>query len=245
MGHFNGILIYLLYISGPLWKTVECNKNRMSAFNPQRCLQFVEKYCRAKRHHVAKILRASIDIFTEFLNSDGNVVLIQLFRDPRAVINSRLLTGWYGFKDNRTMFEDAKCLCSRMQSDYDHGMQLQTKHPRRFMFVIYEDLLENLPAKLNKLYEKIGMNSVDYLSDTNNKIQQIITKYNASEAGHLAKGKDYTFWWRSSLSWESVHKIDHICRDFYRYIGYKSFITKLQFSDPKIPSVQVLDKFKL
>ena len=58
-------------------------------------------------------------------------------------------TNWYNLKDELgKMLMEAKCLCSRMHKDYTIGKELQAKCPGRFILVIHEDLLTDVPKKL-------------------------------------------------------------------------------------------------
>ena len=143
------------------------------------------------------------------------------------------------------MFEDAKCLCSRMYMDYKFGMEFQNKYPGKFMFVIYEDLLSDLNDKLNKLYEKLGMDTLGELKEINGEFKDVLSTYDVSKTKTASTRKDYEFWWRTKLSWSQVHTIDSYCGDIYKAIGYKSFKDHIQYSDSNSPSVEVLDSLKI
>lgn len=126
----------------------------------------MEKLCSRKPHLVTKILRSSLDNYKPFLSQSENVVLVQLFRDPRAVINSRSMSFWYKhqYKNDTSIVDDVKCLCSRMFLDYKYGLKFKEKYPEKVLFVIYEDLLEDLNNKLNRLYQKLGMATLQELN---------------------------------------------------------------------------------
>ena len=174
-------------------------------------------------------------------------MLIQLFRDPRGVVNSRQRTHWYTYKGIKSMTEDVKCLCSRMYADYKSGLEFLEKYPGKFMFVVYEDLLSDLPNKLNQLYKKLGINTLDQdqLSHISDEFQDVLRLHNTGKTGKGEKRKDYTFWWRSSLTWATVQMVDNYCKDVYQAIGYKSYDNEQRLRDYSIRSVEVKDYLKI
>ena len=186
-------------------------------------------------------------MYHDFLGESEDIVLIQLFRDPRAVVNSRHRTGWYTsmYKDYQSMTEDVQCLCSRMYADYKYGLEYQENYPGKFMFVVYEDLLSDLPKKLDQLYRKLGMDTLDELSNSSGEFQKLVGLHKTNKTENRTKRKDYEFWWRSSLTWATVQTIDRSCRDIYQAIGYKSFTNEKQFRNYAIPSVELKDGLKI
>ena len=243
-------LLYVYFIrmsrlTGALWETPECTTKTSETFNAQRCIMSVENQCKSKPHTVTKILRTTVDMYRDVLIEHEDVMLIQLFRDPRGVVNSRQRTGWYSpvLKDFQSMANDVKCLCARMLEDYKSGLEFQKKFPGKFMFVVYEDLLSDLPNKLDRLYKKLGMKTLDQLTNISEEFKKLVGLHKANPT--KTKSKDYEFWWRSSLSLATVQTVDKNCRDIYTAIGYKSFNSEKHLRDLSINSVTVKDAMKL
>ena len=213
----------------------------MNTFNAQRCLKSVESQCKSKPHTVTKILRTTVDMYRDILNEHKDIVLIQLFRDPRGVVNSRHRTGWYTpvYSDYKSMTADVKCLCTRMYADYMSGLEFQKKYPGKFMFVVYEDLLSDLPNKIDRLYKNLGMDTLNQLTNVSDEFNDLVGFHNTRKTGNGKKSKNYEFWWRSSLTWATVQTVDKNCRDIYQAIGYKRFYNEKQFRDKSIHSVKV------
>ena len=234
----------MLYVTGPVWKMSECTTN---TFNAQRCLKSVESQCKSKPYTVTKILRTTIDMYRDVLNEHKDVVLIQLLRDPRGVVNSRQRTRWYApvYRQYKSMTDDVKCLCSRMYADYKSGLELQKKYPGKFIFVVYEDLLSDLPNKLDRLYKQLGMDTLNQLTNISDDFKKLVGFHNISKTGNGKKSKDYEFWWRSSLKWATVETVDKNCRDIYQAIGYKGFINEKQYRDFSVNSIEIKDTFKI
>ena len=227
---------------GDLWETPECTTNTSKTFNAQRCIMSVENQCKSKPHTVTKILRTTVDMYRDALIEHDDVMLIQLFRDPRGVVNSKQRTGWYSsmLKD---LTNDVKCLCARMLEDYKSGLEFQKKFPGKFMFVVYEDLLSHLPNKLDRLYKKLGMQTLDHLTNISEEFKKLVGLHKANPT--KTKSKDYEFWWRSNLTLATVQTVDKNCKDIYTAIGYKSFNSEKHLRDHSINSVTVKDAMKL
>ena len=122
------------YLVGPLWRYTECETS--DVMPAEGCLTHVRKHCISKTHLVTKILRTTLDNYENVLTKHESVVLIQLFRDPRAIINSRSRTWWYSYASDKALEDDADCLCSRMMLDYEYGLAFQAKFPARMLFLI-------------------------------------------------------------------------------------------------------------
>ena len=214
----------------------------------EKCLARVQKHCSSKTHLAAKVLRTSLDNYETFLNKHESVVLIQLFRDPRAVVNSRSKTWWYKYGTDKALEDDANCLCSRMLVDYTYGKKFQAKYPDRMLFVIYEDLLSDIHTKLDRLYDKLGISTLDKLKSTSGEFQEVLSKIGNSYSSKPNKSKsrnDYEFWWRTNLSWHQIQIIDKHCEDIYRVIGYRAFQDRKEVTDMNVTSLNVRDILKL
>ena len=203
-----------------------------------KCLTRVRKHCISKPYLVTKILRTTLDNYEPILTKHESVVLVQLFRDPRAIISSRSRTWWYGYTSDKALDDDADCLCSRMIWDFEYGRRFQAKFPGRMVYLIYEDLMSDLRTKIDWLYDKLGMVTLDDLQMTNNELLRQITEYGmsySSEPKTLKTGK-HSEWWRSNLSWKQMLIIDRRCKDVYETIGYKTFKDPEELNNTSIPS---------
>ena len=231
------LICFQFIFVGPLWSYPECNKR--SAYQAEKCLARVKKHCNNKTHLAAKILRTSLDNYETFLSRHDSIVLVQLFRDPRAVVNSRTKTGWYRYKSDKALADDANCLCSRMMVDYRYGKIFQTKFPGRMVFVIYEDLLSAMHIKLDILYDKLGMSTLDKLKMTSDEFQKVLSKFGnsySSKPKQPNSRNDYESWWRSNLSWQQIQIIDKQCEDIYNIIGYRAFNDRKEVMDMNVTS---------
>ena len=70
-------------------------------------------------------------------NSDLNVKIIVLMRDPRAVRSSRNKIGWCNFK----ACNSAEVLCQHYEMDLEDAITLSRSHPENVIIVKYEELV--------------------------------------------------------------------------------------------------------
>lgn len=69
-------------------------------------------------------------VYRLLAESDLQLKVAFLLRDPRASIASRKRLGWS---------EGARELCPRIEEDLAHVEELKTRFPERFFFLKYED----------------------------------------------------------------------------------------------------------
>ena len=222
---------------GPVWeRTYGCYKIGKRAGN---CImKYIPQRCKNAFHRVTKVLRFSVDLFEYLLNERDDIKVIHLFRDPRAIINSRLKTDWY--KTPRNISLNAQSLCHKMLHDFNEGARLLKRYPSKFMFLYYEDLNEKAFSKVNALYRYIGMDtdpakyeSIKNLSVFSEDIE------NTGRVGNTA------FWWRNTLKWDIVQQVDRQCSEVYKLLGFSTFEREQDLRDLNIPSLTIPSAFKL
>lgn len=208
---------------------------------PKTCInRYALNNCRNARHKVTKVLRLSAGNLEYFLESRINLKAVHLFRDPRAIINSRITTAWYPSGSPGVILDNAKALCSKMVLDYREGLTLMEKYPDRFKFLFYEDLNDDPFGKVKSLYRYLGM-SLDPSRYTKVKSLPVFTTNNRKSE----REKNTAFWWRKSLSWELVKQIDHICGDVYNLLGYKRFESEAVLRNLSWSSVDFQEQYIL
>lgn len=181
----------------------------------------MEDFCRQANHRVTKVLRLSVDNLEKLLIFNPKLKIIHLFRDPRAVINSRLTTSWYYLKEdkNDTHYEairaNADGLCRRMTYDLEAGIKLKNKFPTRFAFLLFEDIYSDVDKKVFDLYRYFGMSALDirdkYLNITD------IGKY---EHTVVKKSNDFSCWWRTHMPLKAVKAIEDVCSSVFSVFPY-------------------------
>lgn len=200
-------------LGGPSWSQVNaCTRGKKS---PRQCvLQFAPRLCKNATHRVTKVLRLTTDLLEGLLKQKPDLKVLHLFRDPRAIINSRINTGWYPIKN---VTDNARSLCKKMLYDFRKGKELLEIYPDRFKFIIYEDVTTSTFEKVQSLYRYLGM-SLNESRYTKVKTMPVFQSKNASD-----RKNNTAYWWRMSLDWDNVQKIDRVCEDVYKELGYRTF----------------------
>ena len=197
----------------------------------------MERLCKQARHRVTKVLRLSADNLQTILIRNPSVKVIQLFRDPRAVINSRLTTDWYYLKEDpkdaelKAIRANADGLCKRMTYDLEKGRQLQKMFPTRFTFLLFEDVYTNVQKRSSDLYRYLGMSP----PDDNDKY------FNVSDIGKYEhtvekKSNDFSSWWRTQLSFGAAKAVEEVCSDVFSVFKYVRFQSDSLMRDLTVPS---------
>ena len=132
-----------------------------------------------------------------------------------------------------------------MYKDYTISKELQAKYPGRFLFVIYEDLLTDVPKKLDRIFQILGMDSIKQTSPRSEKYNTLLPPYIKLIASGNTMPEDYMFKWRQSLKWDVIRQIDPYCSDIYKVIGYKAFIDEMEYKNKTVPSHQLVKTLKL
>lgn len=168
---------------------------------------------------VTKILRIDLSLAERILKENPKLKMIHLFRDPRAIINSHLRTGWFPLKDEKheeDLVNDIKVCCRRMQDDIYKGTELLRRFPKQFKIIQYEDVIYRTLKKSSRLYAFIGMKMSKYYDE-------FVYNVSQQESDKFTQGAIGEFTYRKTLSWKTIRKIDYICRDVLAALGYKEY----------------------
>ena len=178
--------------------------------------------CRESRHRVTKVLRMDLRLSEVLLKDNPNLKVVQLFRDPRAVISSHLTTEWFPTitVSNDTLYNDIKVTCKRMRYDIESAIYLVDKYPDRVRVVQYEDYIENTVDKMRSLYQFLGMKfSKEY---------DIFVKQTSEMTGNT-KHSIIASPYRPSLSWDIVKLVDTHCKDVIQALGLNTYPSKAEY----------------
>ncbi|XP_045185366.2 carbohydrate sulfotransferase 1-like [Mercenaria mercenaria] len=218
---------------GPSWsQTHSCIKDKRSS---TLCLhKYIPRKCQNATHRVTKVLRLSTDLLADILLERENLKVIHLFRDPRAIINSRIETRWFPLQTEKQIIEHAKSLCNKMLYDFEEGQKLLNHFPDRFKVVYYEDLSENTFNKSKELFKYLGMDLDEHKFPT----VRLLTAFSDSK-NRTEREKNTAFWWRKSLNWDILQKIDIICEGVYRALGYKCLKNVEEYQNMSLSTVDI------
>mgnify|MGYP000166837795 CR=1 FL=1 len=207
------------FCQGELWKTYwNCSKEPGATFN--ECLNRMKPICRNAKKHVLKVLRSTLDNHEELLKGLPNLKVIQLFRDPRGILSSRLSTSFYmnKLKTDESIVEAMKIQCRRMVYDIQVSEVFRHKYPDRFRVVQYEDF-DDLEHKAELLYEFMKLETTD---ESRQRLKKLITPEGARSGFH-----PYNY--RTKLPWKLERLIFKYCEPVYKALGYPIFKTEKEY----------------
>ncbi|XP_045215485.2 carbohydrate sulfotransferase 1-like [Mercenaria mercenaria] len=206
--------------SGPSWNIYRYCLLRNKPF--EYCLELLQSSnCQEAKHKISKVLRLSLGALGNLLRDIPRLKGIHLFRDPRAVIHSRLET--HGYPLERTKIHsgiknNAKALCNKMASDLEEGKRLKKMFPNRFRFIHYEDIYTRDYA-LIELHTFLGMTiNNDIIYNARARVSNRGSRRDLSARSERIRNN--AFWWRRYLSWDIVKLVDAECSFLYSELGY-------------------------
>ena len=139
----------------------------MKKFSLEYCLGLARESCKGANHRVIKSLRMTLDNLTPLLKANPRLKVVHLFRDPRAIFNSRIGTMYVPIKNLYPLDENKllhirsaiKTTCERHLIDLEASEMLRNVYPDRFKVIQYENLFsEPVSRGVKDLYEFAGMN---------------------------------------------------------------------------------------
>ena len=218
--------LILSFVSGQSWNNYRYCISRGKPF--EHCLEVLQSStCQRAKHKVTKVLRLSVGALEDILNNFPKVKAIHLYRDPRAIIHSRLETHGYPLKattSHHSIKTTAKSLCNKMASDLEEGERLKKMFPNRFRFIHYEDIYTS-DHSLIELHNYLGM-AVSQGMIYNARIPNTNNGNNRKQSARLERKRNNAFWWRKYLSWDIIKLVDSECSSLYPELGYPVIFDK-------------------
>lgn len=197
--------------------------------------------CKNSSHVITKVLRLTAGTLDPLLEKQDNLKVIQLFRNPFAIINSRTETSGYPVKDFNA---NAATLCKKMELDYQGAMRLKEKYPGKVKLVFYEDIKTDVNEKMEKLYEFIGM---EYTAAEVDKLNRVKTNIGKKNTPNMLKNrsKDNAHWWRTQMSYQRYKSTYERCRSLMKtfnltYFADRNHLMKLNIPDMTLPEHLVI-----
>lgn len=125
--------------------------------------QAASSLCRLHKHTVVKTIRVnSIHKLSYLMDSEGPVdyllKVVHLVRDPRAVLNMRVIRNSHENWTRKSVREHAKTLCRDMLRNIKYAVSAPSWLQGRYTLLRYEDLAMNPHQIAEQLYKFVGVN---------------------------------------------------------------------------------------
>ena len=188
----------------------------------------VEEACRSHRHVAIKTVRMPDIKYLKRIVSDSNlnVKIIHLIRDPRAVFLSRAST-----PDVDDMHHDE---CDEMENNLNYWKNTPNWLKGHHMLLRYEDLAEDPVSLTEKIYSFLGLKVPETVKmwlryNTNwNEVGQFSHARVSSEAAHA---------WRTKIPYRTMLEVQRRCIVPLLMAGYKPITSQKDLSNFSVPTL--------
>ena len=174
------------------------------------CFDDLENSCRNSKAKVTKVLRLSMRLIPKLLSEIPSLKILLLVRDPRAILNSRLITDWFPIceKDWFTVFENARSLCKKMEGDIYVLYRIKNLFPGRLLIHRLEDVVVDSSELFTGIFDFMNLKNME------KEMERIKQKYvNQNYEGFIGK-------WKTMLKEKFKNMVDETCYKVLRYYEY-------------------------
>lgn len=217
-----------------------CTRNRITFKNKD--VQKLHNICTLAKYRVTKMLRISAEFIENFLQINPQLKIVYLYRDPRAIITSRLKT------HTRPIRELVTAVCKKMDIDSSTVIQMASKYPQNVILVSAESIAKypvNISRQmfefLDLKFTKSDENQVNSLSNWDSKRKKL-------REGNFNPYKNNGFVssmkWRTVLSQETKDIVDRLCQSVYQRLGYLNMSSTEYFRNINKTNVFLPEKIK-
>lgn len=194
----------------------------------ERCLGklFLSEACRRSSRLVFKIIRLRLAKLAMLLEDPefSHIKIINLVRDPRAIISSRNKLRWC----ISNACKNPEALCQAMRKDIEAAEKLRKRHHQQFFHFRFEDLALWPFETTNKLFNFLGLRNhprIDFF--LRKRLNSLLTHTFYDHDGKLQSPATHRkpvkaiFRWVRELPWEEIQTIQRACNDVLQKLGYK------------------------
>lgn len=204
--------------------------------------EFAEEVCLSKfNHSVVKVGQVrvpteSISVFIPHVflaNPDTDIRIIQIVRDPRGSINSRIKAGWISDFTFPGFSRIVGNLCSKIEANIRFGRNLETAWIKeRYMEVNYREITSMPITTAKKIYKFAGFEMPDSLIDwivksTNPDENQLEQALN-NPFSHVRDSRKNYLKWRSESPIKRVRVIEQQCRGLLDLLGLDAVADEME-----------------
>ncbi|KAL4233731.1 sulfotransferase 5 [Mactra antiquata] len=218
-------------LAGDSWKNFR-NCRKYTSKTVLQCLHVMEDICKASTYRVVKVFRLNSVVVSSLLETLPNLKIIQIFRDPRSVINNHISAPWYPVPKMNLgrVKDDVRALCNRLNEDVTEAINIVKKNPDGFKVVQYEDIFNDV-SKIKAVFVFTGLTVT---SEIGQLIRTFVKRYSHRETQH---NHHLVFKFRKTLHYSVVKAIEKHCKSAINVLGYKVFRSEIHMKDPRARSM--------
>ncbi|KAG4071246.1 hypothetical protein HA402_003950 [Bradysia odoriphaga] len=167
------------------------------------------------------------------MDSDLNVKIVLMIRDPRRIVSSRKRERWCILSVDREC-GDYTNLCQDLTSDFEVAKHLTKEYPQRFKVIRYEDLSLNVFAAMEDVLNFYGL-------PFRTEVKQFLKTHCISNFGDTVStyrdSKNAAFSWRQNLTLAEIDQLQSKCTDAMSLWGYRKFNSVDELNDETIDPI--------
>ncbi|XP_063405418.1 carbohydrate sulfotransferase 3-like [Mytilus trossulus] len=217
-----------------------CTRNREKF--KSKDVQKLHNICKQAKYRVTKMLRISAEFIENLLQINPKLQIVYLYRDPRAIISSRLKSKARPIKDLVT------AVCNKMDIDSSTVIQIANKYPQNVILVSAESIAKDPVNISRKLFEFLDLkftksdeNQINSLSNWNSKRKKMREgNFNPYKNNGYASSMK----WRTVLSRDIKAIADSLCQSVYQRLGYLNMTSAEYFRNINETNIFLPKKIK-
>ncbi|XP_062374424.1 carbohydrate sulfotransferase 1-like [Sardina pilchardus] len=233
-----------------------CQTNIAESDCAVRCptlnLSLAADSCMEHQHVAIKTVRVQEvnDLRPLFEDPQLNLKVIQLVRDPRGILSSRIDTFrkaywlWWiwaatGQKPQNLPVTQLTTICDDFLSSVSTAMSRPPWLKGRYMLVRYEDLALNPLQRTKEIYDFLGLamdkNVVDWIQKNTRGSSQWFSRGKYSTMRNSAANAES---WRYKLPYDIVKYTQTACQQILQELGYKTVISLEELTDRSVSLIE-------
>lgn len=164
-----------------------------------------------------KFVRLPVQLLNEVISDPGmgDLHILFLSRDPRAIMNSRWnkkKTPWCTSIDCFS----AQLLCNDMDSDLSEIYRLRKIYPGKIHFLRYEDVALDPEKMATKILDEFG---IEFREEIKAYLKSHTSANNLNKKT-IRQSETRVLAWASEMEFENVLKVQHDCAEVMPRFGY-------------------------
>ena len=193
--------------------------------------EFAREVCAAKyKHSVTKVAQVRVpdkmlssivpQVFME--NPDTDVRVIQILRDPRGSLDSRIKLGWMPKHTSRSFTYHVRYPCDKTAENVKYGRNLPEKYRDKYMEVYYRDIATYPVETALKIYKfagfKISEDLIKWIVVNTSPSQEALAKESRKAFSSVRNSTANIEKWRSAPA-EQNRIIERECSELMQLLG--------------------------
>ncbi|XP_076042632.1 carbohydrate sulfotransferase 5-like isoform X2 [Oratosquilla oratoria] len=222
---------FLIEHNARLWSV--CLRNRDLCFDKT----FISRMCSLMPVNVMKTVRMGLQPVLPLLKDpELNMYVVQLVRDPRGSLHSRMKLSWCKSK----ACSDPATVCNDLFYDLQLSKVVSQQFPDRYRMLRYEDLSMEPESVTRDLFKFLNLS---YHSEVDKFVKTHTSVKKKSWMKGARRGNAYTTYrdskttataWRGALNYSSVAEIQRVCAEPLKLLGYRIFQTEEEYQDESL-----------